>query len=218
MLKPDIVFEPGNPGISSVSTLEIAVKKVIDMGLIDEKRVGVIGHSWGGYQTAFAVTQTNVFAAGVAGAGITNIISMYGTIGWSGGGRPENSHNEVSQDRMVVPPWENPDSFIRNSPVMNVDKLNTPLLIEAGEEDGNVDWRQGIEYYNAARRAGKHLVMLVYAKEGHGLRKEKNQVDYHRRILQWFGHYLKDEPASKWIVQGVPYVEQQKQLKNWTKK
>ncbi|MFQ5630441.1 MAG: alpha/beta hydrolase family protein, partial [bacterium] len=198
VLQPDIVFDAGDPGISSVRTMEIAVKKVVDMGLVDEKRVGLVGHSWGGYQAGFAVTQTDIFAAAVAGAGLTDLISMYGMVAWDFGGTPENYHFEVSQERMMVPPWQDIDGYVRNSPVMNVGKLNTPLLFEVGDSDKNVDWRQGIEYYNAARRAGKQMVLLVYAKEGHGLREDKNRIDYHRRILQWFGHYLKGEPAVDW--------------------
>ncbi len=115
----------------------------------------------------------------------------------------------------MVPPWEDIDGYVRNSPVLNVDKLNTPLLFEVGDNDRNVDWRQGIELYNAARRAGKQMVLLVYAKEGHGLSKDENRIDYHHRVLEWFGHYLKGEPAKEWIEKGVPYEEQLRQLKNW---
>jgi len=218
VLQPDIVFDQGDPGISSVRTMEAAVKKVIEMGLVDEKYIGLIGHSWGGYQAAFAVTQTDIFAASVAGAGLTDFFSMYGMVFWSAGGMPETNHFEVGQERMVVPPWKDIEGYVRNSSVLHVEKLNTPLLFEVGDNDRNVDWRQGIELYNTARRVGKHMVMLVYANEGHGLRQDKNRIDYHRRILKWFGHYLKDEPAEKWIENGIPYLEQQRQLKNWKKK
>ena len=217
VLQPDIVFDEGDPGVSSVQVMEIAVKTVVDKGLIYPDRVGLVGHSWGGYQSAFAVTRTNIFAAAVAGAGLTDLVSMYGMVAWSFGGTPENYHFEVSQERMMVPPWEDIDGYVRNSPVYNINKMNTPLLFEVGDNDTNVDWRQGIEMYNAARRAGKHMVMLVYAKEGHGLREDKNRIDYHNRILQWFAHYLKGEAAPEWITKGVPYTEQQKQLKNWKK-
>jgi len=101
---------------------------------------------------------------------------------------------------------------------MNIKKLNTPMLFEVGSDDMNVNRRQGVEYYNAARREGKQFVLLQYAKEGHGLRQEKNQMDYQNRILSWFGHYLKDEQAADWIKDGIPYDEQQRQLKNWGKK
>ncbi len=213
VLQPDIVFQAREPGRSSVGTIEAAVQKVADTGMVDPKRVGMVGHSWGGYQTAYAVTQTDIFSAAVAGAPLTNLISMYGAIFWNSGS-PESAHFEVGQERMEVPYWEDPDPYIRNSPVFNVNDLNTPLLIEVGDADGNVDMRQGIEYYNVARRAGKHLVLLSYEGENHGLRKKHNQIDYHRRILAWFGHYLKGEPAPQWITEGVPYLEQVKARKN----
>ena len=217
VLRPDIVFDAGDPGISSVRTMEAAVKKVVDMGLVDEKRVGLVGHSWGGYQAGYAVTQTDIFAASVAGAGLTNLTSMYGMIAWAFGGAPESAHFEVSQERMKVPPYQDVEGYIRNSSVFNVEKLNTPLLFEVGDADQNVDWRQGIEYYNAARRARKQFVLLVYANEGHGLRQDKNRADYQMRILKWFGHYLKGEPIEPWIANGISYEDQQKMLKNWKK-
>lgn len=217
VLRPDIRFDAGDPGISSVKTMEIAVKTVVDKGIVDEKRVGLIGHSWGGYQAGYAITQTDIFAASVAGAGLTNLTSMYGMIAWAFGGAPESAHFEVGQERMEVPPYEDVDRYIRNSSVFNVHKLNTPLLFEVGDADQNVDWRQGTDYYNAARRAGKQFVMIVYANEGHGLRQDKNRADYQHRILKWFGHYLKGEEAVSWINEGIPYEDQMKSLKNWKK-
>jgi len=213
VLKPDIEFIAGDPGVSSAKTLENAVAAVIKKGDVDASKVGLIGHSWGGYQAGFVPTQTNIFAASVAGAGLTNFISMYLAITPAFGGSPENNHFEISQERMISPPWQSPDNYIRNSSVMNVESLNTPILFEVGDNDMNVNWRQGIEYYNAARRAGKQFVLLVYAKEGHGVREEKNASDYQQKILRWFGHYLKGEEAQDWILEGIPYSEQQRRLK-----
>ncbi len=211
---PDIVFEPGDPGVSSVKTLEIAVKAVVDKGLVDEKRVGLVGHSWGGYQAAYAVTRTNIFAASVAGAGISNLLTMYGTLTPAFGSTFESKHFEVGQERMIVPPWKDIEGYLRNSAIPNISKMQTPLLMEAGDADKNVNWGQALEMYNAARREKKPMVLLVYANEGHGLREPKNQIDYQKRILEWFGHYLKNEPAKKWIKDNIPYSDQQKLLKD----
>jgi dipeptidyl aminopeptidase/acylaminoacyl peptidase len=213
VLKPDIEFIAGDPGTSSAKTLENAVSAVVEKGDVDPKKVGLVGHSWGGYQAGFVPTQTDIFAASVAGAGLTDFISMYLAITPAFGGSPENNHFEISQERMISPPWKSPENYLRNSSVMNVETLNTPILFEVGDNDMNVNWRQGIEYYNAARRAGKHFVLLVYAKEGHGVREEKNAIDYQQRILKWFGHYLKGEEAEDWIIKGIPYAEQQRRLK-----
>ena len=213
VLKPDIEFIAGDPGISSTKNLESVVKTVVNMGDVDAKKVGLIGHSWGGYQAGFVPTQTDIFAASVAGAGLTELISMNLAVTPAFGGTPENAHFEVSQERMQVPPWKAPESYLRNSSVMNIENLNTPILFEVGDNDTNVNWFQGIAYYNAARRAGKPFVLLVYAKEGHGLKNDKNRMDYQKRILTWFGHYLKDEKAEDWVLKGIPYAEQQRRLK-----
>ena len=214
VLNPDIEFIAGDPGISSTKTLESAVKAVVDKGDVDAKKVGLIGHSWGGYQAGFVPTQTDIFAASVAGAGLTELISMNLAVTPAFGGTPENGHFEVSQERMEVAPWVSPERYLRNSSVMNIEKLNTPILFEVGDNDQNVNWFQGIAYYNAARRAAKPFVLLVYAKEGHGLRQDKNRMDYQQRILTWFGHYLKGEKGKDWVTKGIPYAEQQRRLKD----
>lgn len=215
VLRPDIEFKASDPGRSSARSLEAVVAEVVKTGMVDEKKVGLIGHSWGGYQANFVPTETDIFAASVAGAGLTNLFSMYGAISPAFGGAPESGHFEVSQERMVQPPYEIPDAYMNNSAVMNVHKLKTPILMEVGDNDTNVNMRQSMEYYNVGRRAGKEMVLLVYAKEGHGLRNRNNQIDYHNRIMQWFGHYLKGEPAPVWMKEAQSYAEQQRMLNNW---
>ena len=81
--------------------------------------------------------------------------------------------------------------------------LSLVAAMACGDDDGVVDWDQCTEFYNFARRAGKHMVLLVYEGEDHGFREKPNQIDYHRRILEWFGHYLKGDPAPSWITDGV---------------
>ncbi|HEX2166545.1 MAG TPA: prolyl oligopeptidase family serine peptidase [Longimicrobiales bacterium] len=199
VLRPDIVYRARDPGVSAVEALLPAVETVLDRGAVERERIGLIGHSWGGYQTAFAVTQTDLFSAAVAGAPLTDMISMYLSIFWNTG-MTDARIFEIDQGRMEVPFWEDLDAYMRNSPLFSIQQLNTPLLVAFGDEDGAVDWHQGIELYNAARRAGKDMVMLVYEGENHTLASKANQVDYHRRILEWFEHYLQDGPAPEWIV------------------
>jgi dipeptidyl aminopeptidase/acylaminoacyl peptidase len=217
VLQPDIVFRPREPGISVVECVGPAVKHAIGMGVADGSRVGVVGHSWGGFDTAFLTTHTDLFAAGVAGAPITDLVSNYGNHHWSSG-IAETDHIETGQQRMEVPLYEDLPAYIRNSAVFNVQNMKTPLLIEVGDADGTVFWHQGIELYNIARRAKKNVVLLAYAGEDHGLRKKANQIDYQQRILQWFGHYLKNEPAQEWIVNGVSVLDREQELKRASKK
>jgi dipeptidyl aminopeptidase/acylaminoacyl peptidase len=208
VFQPDIVYRDRNPGLSAVEALVPAVEKVIETGMVDPERIGLVGHSWGGYQTAFVPTQTDIFAAAVAGAPLTELTSMYLSIYWNSGGTDARIF-EISQGRMEVPPWQDWESYDMNSPVYHIENLNTPMLVAFGDEDGAVDWDQGTIFYNAARRAGKEMVLLVYAGENHGLAEEANQIDYHRRINEWFAHYLKGEPAPAWMSEGVPFLEQE---------
>jgi dipeptidyl aminopeptidase/acylaminoacyl peptidase len=203
VLQPDIVFRPREPGLSVIECVRPAVKAVVDRGLADGR------HSWGGFDTAYLATHTTTFAAAVAGAPITNLVSNYGNHHWSSG-IAETDHIETGQQRMQVPLYEDLDAYIRNSAVFGVSTMTTPLLLMTGDSDGTVFWHQSVELYNIARRAGKNVVMLVYNSEDHGLREEKNQVDYQQRILDWFGHYLKGDEAKAWITRGRTFLERER--------
>jgi dienelactone hydrolase len=212
VLMPDIVYRDGDPGVSALEAVEPAVRTIVDRGLVDARRVGLVGHSWGGYQATYLPTRTPIFAAAVAGAPITNFLSFAGAIHWTPG-IAEFDHWETGQARMGVPPWEDLEAYLRNSPIYKAHELKTPMLMMFGDADGTVDWHQGIEFYNFARRAGNEdFVLLVYPGEDHGLRKKENQIDYHRRILQWFGHYLKGEPAAPWIREGMTWLQRKSLL------
>jgi dipeptidyl aminopeptidase/acylaminoacyl peptidase len=213
VLQPDIVFRPREPGVSVVECVRPAVAAVVAKGLVDPKRVGIIGHSWGGFDTAFLATNTQgVFAAAVAGAAITNLISNYGNGHWSAG-ILETDHIETGQQRMEVPLYEDLNAYIRNSAVFNIHNMTVPTLVEVGNVDGTVHWYQGLEFYSIARRAGKNVVMIEYANEDHGLAQRRNQQDYQQRILQWFGHYLKGDSAKEWISNGQTVIDRQDEVR-----
>ena len=213
VFRPDIVYRDRRPGQSNAETLRPAVAAALaKAAAIDEEKIGLIGHSWGGYQTTYFVTQDDLFASAVAGAPLTNLMSMYLSFYWNSGGTDAKIF-EISQGRMQVPWWEDWDSYEANSPIHHIQNMETPLLMMFGTNDGAVEYNQGVEFYNAARRLGKQMVMLSYDGENHGLAREPNQLDYQRRIMQWFGHYLKGEAAPDWISTGVPYVTQKDRLK-----
>jgi dipeptidyl aminopeptidase/acylaminoacyl peptidase len=212
VLRPDVVFRYREPGYSGLDCVTSAVKAALATGMIDPKRVGNMGHSWGGYQSAFyAVHGHGMFAATIAGAPLTDLISMYGYTSFNSG-LPETGHYETGQERMQVPLWEDPQAYVRNSTVFAVDSLQTPLLLEEGDADGNVNYWQSMELYNFGRRLGKEVVFLIYNDENHGVARPESQIDYHRRQLEWFAHYLKGEPAADWITHGETYLARQKML------
>jgi dipeptidyl aminopeptidase/acylaminoacyl peptidase len=207
--EPDIVFRPREPGLSVIECVRPAVAAVVAKGAVDPKRIGMIGHSWGGFDTSFMATHSNVFAAAVAGAPITDLVSNYGSHHFSSG-IAETDHIETGQQRMQVPVYEDLAAYTRNSAVFGVNTMTTALLVEVGDSDGTVFWHQGVELYNEARRAKKNVVLLVYGGEDHGLRQKANQIDYHHRIMEWFGHYLKGQPAAPWITEGVRFLDKGK--------
>ena len=211
LLQPDIVFRPRDPGLSVVESVVPAVQRVIDMGLVDAGKIGIVGHSWGGFDTVFLATHTNVFKAAVAGAPITDLVSNYGNHHWSSG-IAETDHIETGQQRMQVPLYEDLQAYIRNSAIYTAHTMQTPLLVMFGENDGTVHWHQGVALYNITRRAGKNVVLLAYAGEDHGLRKRQNQIDYHHRIFEWFDHYLTGAEPPRWMTHGERYLERERDL------
>lgn len=211
VLQPDIKYYVNDPGMSAVWALVPAVKAAIATGIVDPKHVGLQGHSWGGYQTAFTVTQTDVFAAAVAGAPLTDMISMYGIIYKNSGGT-NGAIFESSQGRFTGGPWEQWAAYTRNSPVANATKVHTPLMILANDMDGAVDFTQGVEYFNTLRRLGKPVVLLEYPGENHSLARPANQQDYTLRMREFFDHYLKGAPAPDWLENGVPRLKMQEHI------
>lgn len=208
VFQPDNVFEEGRPGTSSLDCVTSAAKKVIELGYADPKRIGLQGHSWGGYQTSFILTQTDMFACVVTGAPPTNLESFYNNIYGSSG---FNHHGimEIGQVRMGkgATPWAAREAYQRESPMFHAPKIKTPFMILHGTADGAVDWGQGLEYYNAARRLGKEVILLSYPNEGHHLANEANQKDFLTRMQQYFDHYLKGTPQPQWMTEGVANID-----------
>ena len=203
---PDIVYKINDPGMSAVWCVIPGVKAAIATGVIDETHIGIHGHSWGGYQTAFLVTQTNMFKAAAAGAPLTDMISMYDMIYWNAG-IGDMGIFEASQGRLTTGPWENWEAYQRNSPVYHVKDVHTPLLMLHNDKDGAVDFEQGIEYYNALRRLKKPVTMITYRGENHGLGKRENMRDYSIRMMEFFDYYLKGKPAPDWWSKGIDRVD-----------
>jgi acetyl esterase/lipase len=208
---PDIPYSVGYPGESALKAVVPGVLELVGQGFVDEKRIGVQGHSWGGYQIAYLVTKTNIFTAAEAGAPVANMISAYGGIRW-GTGMSRQFQYEKTQSRIGGTLWAAPLHFIENSPIFWADKVRTPLLMMHNDEDGAVPWEQGIEYFVALRRLGKPVWLLNYNGEDHGLRKPQNRFDWTVRMQQFFDHYLKDSPPPVWLAEGVPATRKGKTL------
>lgn len=206
---PDIRFDIARPGDSSVRALTSGVQHLIDMGLAKPDAIGLQGHSWAGYQTAYIITQTPLFKAAVSGAPVSNMTSAYSGIR-HGTGLARQFQYETGQSRIGKSLYEAPLDYIENSPIFYADNIQTPLMLMFGDKDEAVPWEQGIEMYLAMRRLGKPVVFLQYKDEPHHLKKYSNKVDYSLRMMAYFDHYLKGKPAPEWINKGEAYQEYQK--------
>lgn len=206
VLLPDIAYTIGYPGQSAMNAVLPAVQKVVDSGYIDEARIGIQGHSWGGYQIAYLVTKTNRFRAAAPGALVGNMFAAYSGIRY-GTGIPRQFQYERAQSRIGGSPWQYPLRFLENSPVFSADRVETPLLMLHNDADDAVPWTQGIEFFLALRRLNKEAYFFNYNGEPHGIRKRANQMDYALRLFQFFNHFLRNEPKPNWMRQGIPYIE-----------
>ncbi len=208
---PDIPYKVGYPGESALNAVVPGVTMLINQGFIDPERVGVQGHSWGGYQIAYMITESDLFAAAEAGAPVVNMTSAYGGIRWASG-MSRMFQYERTQSRIGGSLWETPLRYLDNSPLFQADKIKTPLLMLHNDDDGAVPWYQGIEFFVALRRLQKPVWMLNYNGEGHGLTKYPNKKDFAIRMQQFFDHYLMDAPAPIWMTDGVPATQKGKTL------
>jgi dienelactone hydrolase len=218
VLQPDIVYRVNDPGMSAVWCVVPAVKAAIATGIVDPAKVGLHGHSWGGYQSAFLSTQTGkLFSGIVSGAPLTDMISMYLSVYWNTG-TADMAIFESSQGRFKGSYLDNHDAYVRNSPAFFVNQVETPIMILHNEKDGAVDFNQGITFFNSLREQEKDVIMLQYVGENHGLQQPQNQKDYTIRMQEYFDHYLRGMPAPEWMKEGIPRLDMEKHLKARQKK
>jgi dipeptidyl aminopeptidase/acylaminoacyl peptidase len=206
VFNPDVYYKEGYPGEDAFNCVMPGVTALIEKGFVDEKHIGAQGHSWGGYQVAYLATRTNLFAAIESGAPVVNMFSAYGGIRWTSG-LNRSFQYEHTQSRIGKSIWESPLRYIENSPIFTLDKINTPILIMANDDDGAVPWYQGIEFFIGLRRLQKPAWLLNYNEADHWPTKLRDKEDFQIRMAQFFDHYLKGKPMPEWMEKGVPAVE-----------
>jgi dienelactone hydrolase len=200
---PDIVTETGGVGASIMNTIITGtdfIQKTCPF--VDTSRMGLQGHSFGGYITNYIVGHTNRFRAAQSSAGISDGLSYYGSIGF--GGQSISGMYEHGIMKHAVPPWENFSNYISNSPISSVHKIHTPMLIMHNNGDGVVPFAQSLELFCSLRRMRKPVWMLQYDNEGHIIFGDK--LDFTMRQQQFFDHYLKGNAAPFWMTKGVSLV------------
>jgi dipeptidyl aminopeptidase/acylaminoacyl peptidase len=211
-MMPDVFFRTGSSHSDMLDAVEAATKKVIEMGIVDPKRIGVHGHSYGGEGAAFIGTQSKLFAAVGMGAGVTDLFSDFSqSWGWSyqvnaGSGQNGFSYYLETQGRWGFSPWEKPDVYRFESALTHVPKVSQPFLIMHGTADPTVAFQEGLSFYQALRFNKKEAYLLAYPNEGHGLQGLANRRDLTIRYFQFFDHFLKGAPAPQWMRDGVPFL------------
>jgi dipeptidyl aminopeptidase/acylaminoacyl peptidase len=203
---PDTWYREGYPGDSAMESIMPKAKSLANEPWIDADRVGIQGHSWAGYKIAYMVTQTDFFRAAAGGAPVSNMTSAYGGIRW-GTGMSRMFQYERTQSRLGKTLWEAPDLYLHNSPLFKADRINTPLLMMHNDQDGAVPWEQGIELFTALRRLNRPAWLVNYNDEPHWPTTFANREDWQIRLQQFFDHYLKNEPAPRWLRSGIPALE-----------
>ncbi|MDE6017691.1 MAG: prolyl oligopeptidase family serine peptidase [Muribaculaceae bacterium] len=209
---PDIHYKAGIPGECAWNFVCSGAEAMCDRyPWIDRERIGIDGQSWGGYQTAYLVTRTNMFACAGSGAPVSNMTSAFGGIRWESGDSRQAQY-ELGQSRIGRNLWEAPELYIANSPLFHANRVETPLLIMHNDSDGAVPWYQGIELFMALRRLQKPVWMLQYNGEAHNLKERRNRKDITIRLQQFFDHYLKGDPMPEWMKSGIPAIRKGQEL------
>ncbi|MCP1727834.1 dipeptidyl aminopeptidase/acylaminoacyl peptidase [Natronospira proteinivora] len=203
---PDIWYREGYPGDSALEAIMPKTRALAEEPWIDADRVGIQGHSWAGYKIAYMVGHTDFFKAAAGGAPVSNMTSAYGGIRWRTG-MSRMFQYERTQSRLGVTLWEDKELYLHNSPLFRADQINTPLLMMHNDEDGAVPWEQGIELFTALRRLDRPAWLINYEGEPHWPTTFANREDWQIRLQQFFDHYLKDEPAPRWLESGIPTLE-----------
>ena len=195
---PDIYYTTGHPGQSAMRSIMPAVDMLCQYPWIDSENMAIQGQSWGGYQVAYMITQTDRFKAAGAGAPVSNMTSAYGGIRW-GSGVTRQMQYERGQSRIGQNLWDAFDLYVENSPLFFVPNVTTPVLIMHNDKDTAVPWYQGIEFFASLRRCGKQAWMLQYKGEDHNLRERHNCKDLSEKLAEFFDHFLKGAPEPEWM-------------------
>ncbi|HEY4194037.1 MAG TPA: prolyl oligopeptidase family serine peptidase, partial [Mucilaginibacter sp.] len=202
VVTPDIHYQIGFPLKSAFNCVMAAANYIKKLSFVDSNKIGIMGHSWGGFETNYIVTHTNMFAAAFSSCGSADMIANYGSLTKSGSSLQYMS--EVFQTRIGATLWNRPDLYIENSSIFQADKVTAPVLLMNNKIDGIVPFSQGVEFFTALRRLGKKVWMLQYDGQDHNLLDKQAQYDYTIRTQQFFDHYLKGLPAPVWMTRGIP--------------
>lgn len=197
---PDIVYDNKlGPGVSANNCVNLAFDQVLlEVKNIDRSKLALIGHSHGGYETNFILTQSNRFAVAISGAGNSDLVRSYFSYNYTFRG-PFYWQFENGQYQMNVPFSENKKLYFNNSPILNVENVKTPVLLWTGMKDENIHWEQTREFFIGLLRNKKEAIALFYKNEAHTMKLKENRIDLTKRIIDWLDYHLKEKTDIDWI-------------------
>ncbi|HEY8957431.1 alpha/beta hydrolase family protein [Chitinophaga sp.] len=201
---PDIYYEKGDPMEGTYDAIVSAVNYLTSLPYVNNGKIGVQGSSWGAIQTNYLITHTSLFAAACSASGLSDWISGYGSL--MGDGTSAHEIYEKGQLRVGASLWEKPEIYIKNSTVLNANKVTTPLLMMHTNRDGLCSFTNAFELFLALRRLGKKVWLLEY--EGNHTLNGENARDFSVRMKQFFDHYLMEKCPPRWMTQSIPWEEQ----------
>lgn len=216
IMQPDVHFRIGSPHSSMLECVEAATRKVVEMGYADPEAIGLQGGSYSGGGSAYIATRSDMFAAVVHRAAPINLVSEFNQL-FRGNGENNHHYDIYEQGRYGTNPYDDFQLYWDQSPISGVEQMNTPVLYLHGDEDGSVNWEQGLEWYNSLRFLGKPIIWASYPGEGHHLSRLENRIDFQYRMWHFFDHYLKGAPAPAWMTEGVPFLEKDKHLREYAR-
>ncbi|MCK9305274.1 MAG: prolyl oligopeptidase family serine peptidase [Bacteroidales bacterium] len=193
---PDIEYEIGEPGFSAADCIISGTKAAMENAQVNPAKIGLIGQSFGGYETMFTITQTDLFATAIAGAGVSDFTSDYFNIegiSW------RFFQYEDYQLRMGKSLFEDYQGYLDNSPQYHAQNIHIPFLLYTGGKDYHVHYTQTMAFHFAMTRLGKENTMLIYPDEAHAFQYPENKKDLTIKVHQWFGHYLKGGAKQDWM-------------------
>ncbi|MBA5791562.1 S9 family peptidase [Flavobacterium sp. xlx-214] len=198
VIEPDIYYDDSGPGISAVKCIEDVIEKMKSIDAVDMDNIGLIGHSFGGYETNFIITQTNKFKVAVSSAGVADLKAYYFTVNWNTL-EPDMWRMETQQWRMGGSIYNLQDKYQNNSPINFAENVSTPLLLLAGTADYKINWNQSVMFYVALQKLKKDVTLLLYQNEDHEILNEDKKLDASKKIKDWFDYFLKNREKPDWM-------------------
>ncbi|MBW8324313.1 MAG: prolyl oligopeptidase family serine peptidase [Prolixibacteraceae bacterium] len=200
---PDIVIQgKAGPGLDALDCVNHALDALAHNPLTDRGRIGLTGHSFGGYETNYIATRSGRFAAFVSGSGHSDIVWDSHSFNYNFD-IPDYVRIEANRYKMGKPFSADKGLYFKNNPAYHAEKVNAPVLLWTGLEDQNVTADHTMAFYNALCRNKKEVIALFYKGGGHDLQQQQAQFDLTCRTLEWFGYFLKGDTKSGWVNEGI---------------